>query len=148
MDGVSAIFAVVSLGIQLGSTVKEINDFVRTVRDAPDEVLRLAETLEQLLEILKQVHILLERQDSISTVPDSFTIIASALQGCERRVKKLEALVTRVKKSLNGQHRYQRAAAALRSVLKKDEILDLRHQLHEDVAALQLSISINSAHLQ
>ena len=148
MDGVSAIFAVVSLGIQLGTTVKDIHDFIRDIRDAPEELLRLTETSEQLFETLKQVQTLLERQTSMSAVPDSFAIIASAVRGCEKRVKKLECLIKKLQLSFRGQHHPKKALAAFRTFLKKDELLELRHQLHEDITALQLSISINSTHLQ
>lgn len=47
MDGVSGAFAVVSLAIQLANTVQSAK-FLRNFRDAPKEVIRLIEILEQL----------------------------------------------------------------------------------------------------
>lgn len=61
MDGVSSAFAVVSLAIQLVETGEKISNFLKSVRDAPNEVIRLGQTLDQLNSTLKQVSYLLEQ---------------------------------------------------------------------------------------
>ena len=51
MDGLStaaSAIAAVSLAVQLVGTVQGISDFLKNVQDAPQEVLRLIETLDQL----------------------------------------------------------------------------------------------------
>ena len=148
MDGVSAVFAVVSLGVQLAGTVQATSEFLRSVLNAPDELLRLVDLLGQLQGTLGHVSDLIEQQSSVLTSPGSLRSIAAALQNCEKSLKKLESLVDQLKRSLDRQHRIQRAWASLRTVLKKEELLELRKQIQESLITLQLSISINSAQLQ
>lgn len=81
-------------------------------------------------------------------LPGSFVSIISALQNCEKRVRRLEKLVSELRQYFGRNHRIQKAWAALKTVLKNEEIVELRGQLYEDMVALQLSISINSAQLQ
>ena len=148
MDGVSAVFAVVSLGVQLAGTVQATSEFLRSVRNAPDELLGLVDLLDQLQGTLGHVSDLIEQQSSVLISPGSLRSIAAALQNCERSLKKLKSLVDQLKRSLDRQHRIQRACASLSSVLKKEELLELRKQIQESLIRLKLSISINSAQLQ
>lgn len=62
MDGVASAFAVVSLAIQLVETGEKISKFLSSVRDAPNEVTKLNQALDQLNSTLKQVSYLLEQQ--------------------------------------------------------------------------------------
>ena len=48
MDGVSSSFAVVSLAIQLVQTTQKISKFLHGIRDAPKEIIKLTELLDQL----------------------------------------------------------------------------------------------------
>ncbi|KAL9024162.1 MAG: hypothetical protein Q9196_006721, partial [Gyalolechia fulgens] len=148
MDGVSAVFAVVSLGVQLAGTIQATSDFLRSVQNAPDELRGLVDLLDQLQGTLGHVRDLIEQQSSVLTSPGSLRSIAAALQNCEKSLKKLKGLVDRLKRSLDRQHRIQRAWASLRTVLNKEELLELRKQIQESLIALQLSITINSAQLQ
>ena len=148
MDGVSTVFAVVSFGVQLAGTIQATSDFLRSVQNAPDELLGLVDLLDQLQGTLGHVHDLIEQQSSVLTSPGSLRSIAAALQNCEKSLKKLKSLVDQLKRSLDRQHRIQRAWAFLRTVLNKEELLELRKQIQESLITLQLSISINSAQLQ
>ena len=148
MDGVSAIFAVVSLGIQLAGTIRQVTDFLRSVENAPDEIKRLVEILDQLCGTLEHVKNLIQQQSSILDLPGSYVSIVSALRGCEKRVIKLERLINSLKRYVDRNHMFQKAWGALKTILKKEEIVELRRQLYEDMMSLQLSISMNSAQLQ
>lgn len=112
----------------------------------PDELLRLVDLLDQLQGTLAHVSDLVEQQSSVPTSLESLRSIAAALQNCEKSLKKLESLVDQLKRSLDRQHRIQRAWASFRTVMKKKELLELRKQVQE-LITLQLSISINSAQL-
>lgn len=148
MDGASAVFAVVSLGVQLAAVVRQANDFLRSVHNAPDELVRLIEVLDQLDAMLEHVRSLTDQQALTPSLPGAIISVASALQNCEKRIKKLENLVNRLKGSVEGQRRVKRVWAAVKAVYKKEEIMELRSQLHEDMMTLHLSISLNSAQLQ
>ncbi len=148
MDGASAVFAVVSLGVQLAAVVRQANAFLRSVHNAPDELIRLIEVLDQLYAMLEHVRSLIDQQALTPSLPGAIISVASALQNCEKRIKKLESLVNRLKGSVDSQRRVKRVYAAFKSVLKKEEITELRSQLHEDMMTLHLSISLNSAQLQ
>jgi Zn-dependent oligopeptidase len=56
---VSGTFAVVSLATQLAQIVQEVSKFLRNVQDAPKEVVRILEVLDQLHGTLDQVKQLL-----------------------------------------------------------------------------------------
>jgi len=148
MDGVSAVFAVVSLGVQLVGTIREVIEFLRSVHNAPDEITRLVQVLDQLRGTLEHVKDLVQQQSLILGLPGSFVSIASALRNIEKRIIKLEKLVNQLKRYVDRNYSFQKAWATLKTVFKKEEIVELRGQLYEDMMALQLSISINSTHLQ
>ena len=75
MDGVSVVascFAIASLPIQLLDTVCHINDFLRTIRNAPDELTRLVEVLDQFRDILEIVRGLLQHQKAVDDLGQPF----------------------------------------------------------------------------
>lgn len=65
MDGLSAAasgIAVVSLSLQLVGSVREIHCFLHSISEAPEEVKRLLDLLEQLELILRQAGMLVRTQ--------------------------------------------------------------------------------------
>ena len=148
MDGVSSAFAVVSLAIQLVETGENISKFLTSVQDAPSEVIRLGQTLDQLNSTLKQVSYLLEQQYLVLRLPGSPVFITNALGNCEKMIKKLEDVVEKAKTSMNRGNRAQRSWAAMRLVSKKDDIRDMQNQLRDAEAGLQTAMLSNSWQLQ
>ena len=119
MDGFSAAasaFAAVSLALQLVEAVKKISDFLHSVQEAPSEVLKLAESLDQLHQHLIHSRLLLEQQSALPQLPGSFSALAGALASCEAKVQQLERVVSKVKTSLTGQKRWHRKWASVKLV--------------------------------
>lgn len=148
MDGVSSAFAVVSLAIQLVETGEKISKFLSSVQNAPNEVTKLAQTLDQLNSTLKQVSFLLEQQYLVLRLPGSPVFIANALKNCEKRINTLENVIQRAKISLNHRTQVQRSWAAMRFVSKKEDIQEWQSQLRDAEAGLQTAILSNSWQLQ
>lgn len=145
MDGVSSAFAVVSLAIQLVNNVKRISKFLHSINDAPNEVLRLREALDQLQGILDNAKIIVDQQSTIPGLPGSVSALTSALEFCETRVQKLENFLTIAQRRSSTLNRIQRSWSSLRIVLNREEIEKLHSQVREASARLHIAISTNSA---
>lgn len=72
MDGLSAAasgIAVVSLAIQVADSVQKLHGFLKSIRDAPDEVYRLSSMLIQLKGIVDEVKAIAEKQEKLRHAP-------------------------------------------------------------------------------
>lgn len=148
MDGVASAFAVVSLAIQLVETVQEMRDFLRSVQNAPNELIKLVETLEQLHGTLTQVKYLLEQQYSMLRLPGSPVFMENALQNCNKKISTLEKIVNEAKVSFARQSRVKRTWAAMKLVYKKEDIQKMQTQLLYVETGLQTAMLSNSWQLQ
>lgn len=148
MDGVASAFAVVSLAIQLVETGEKISKFLTSVHDAPTEVIKLGQTLDQLNSSLKQVSYLLEQQYLVLRLPGSPVFITNALGNCEKRLKMLEDVVQKAKILMDHRNRVQRSWAAMRFVSKKEDIQEMQTQLRDAEVGLHTAILNNSWQLQ
>jgi hypothetical protein len=88
MDGLSAAasgFAVVSLAVQLVGSVRQIRQFLRSISEAPEELRRLMDLLEELELILEQVGILVQSQRRNSTLWETgvLTSVLKAANSCQ-----------------------------------------------------------------
>ena len=148
MDGVSGAFAVVSLAIQLFETVQETSRFVKEIKNAPSEVVKLAESLQQLGSTLRYVRQLLEQQVLVLRLPGSPAFILDALRNCEAKIKPLDEITRQMKEAPDGDNRAKRLWTSFRLVIKKEQIQELAIQLREAKSDLQFSISANLWQLQ
>lgn len=148
MDVASGIFAVLSLSFQLTQTIRRANGFLKDVQGAPDELTRLAETLEQLCLILNQVTILIEQQHNIGGLPGSIALIENALQRCGFVVSQLDSYVNKVQAFFNRQGKVRKVWASMKAAMKKEEIGQLQKRIHDNMANLQSAILMNMSHLQ
>ena len=148
MDGVASAFAVVSLAIQLVKTGEKISRFLTNVQDAPNEVVKLGQTVEQLNGTLKQVSYLLEQQYLISRLPGSPVHIMKALKNCEKRIGTLDEIVQKAKTNMDHRNRVHRSWAAMKLVSKKEDIREMQSQLRDAEAGLQTAMMSNQWQLQ
>ena len=148
MDGVSGAFAVVSLAIQLVDSVQEARSFIKDVQNAPNELVRLAETLDQLNSVLNYVRNLLEQQLLALRLPGTPTFILDALQDCARKIEPLKRVVEEARVSAKQQRRAQRAWASTKLASKKEDLQQLERQLRDAKSDLQLAITGNLWQLQ
>lgn len=148
MDGVSGAFAVVSLAIQLVDSVQEARTFLKDVRNAPNELVRLDETLDQLSSVLRYVRTLLEEQLLSLRLPGTPTFILDALENCARKMGPLKSLVDEARVSTGQRRSVQRAWGSAKVALKKEDLRQLERQLGDAKSDLQLAITGNLWHLQ
>lgn len=136
---------VISLAIQLVTTVRQISEFVRCVKGAPSEIQKLAETLEQLQYNLDHARLLVEQQSTHPGLPASLEALTSALEHCKTKIRGLQILVDKIKAHLTAQHRALRTWGALKIVLEKGEIQEAQSQIRDATTILHSAIVINSA---
>jgi uncharacterized protein YoxC len=148
MDGLSAAasgIAVVSLAIQLVDSVRQIQRFLRNVSEAPKELRRLINLLEQLELILENIGELIDRQQRQSADEDvalSETVLR-AMKTCENTVKGLAGIVDAARKSAEAKNKATKALGSLRLSCKKKDIEEFERQLHEAVSLLNLTMTTN-----
>lgn len=147
-SGAASAVAIVSLAVQLVDTVQEISKFLKNVQDAPKEVLRLLETLEQLQCTLDNVRQLIDHQFLVLRLPGSPVFIIKAMDNCEKQIKELETLTCKARKSLEHQHTVRRAWSSVKIVAKRKDIEDIRCRLRDAKMDLQFALSSNSWQLQ
>lgn len=148
MDGVSSAFAVVSLAIQLVETGEKISKFLTSVRDAPSEVSKLGQNVDQLNSTLKQVSYLLEQQYLVLRLPGSPVFITNALENCEKRIKTLESVISKARIAMDHRNRVHRSWAAIKFGWKKEDVREMQSQLCDAEAGLRTAMLSNSWQLQ
>ena len=148
LSGAASAIALVSLALQLVDTVQEISKFLKNIQDAPEEMLRLLETLEQLQGTLDNVRQRVDQQFLVLRLPGSPVLIAKAMANCERHIKALETVVCKAKRSLGHQHMLRRTWSSMKLVAKKQDIEDIQCRLRDAKMDLQFALSSNSWQLQ
>jgi hypothetical protein len=148
MDGLSAVasgIAVVSLTIQLVDSVREMRRFFRDVSDAPKELRRLIDLLEQLELILENVGALVQRQqqDAVPTELDVSGSILRAINMCQSKLEMLEDVVEAAKKTMAATNKAARTFGSFKLACKKKDIEEFESQLHDAVNLLQLAMTTN-----
>jgi hypothetical protein len=148
MDGLSAAtsgIAVVSLAIQLVDSVREIQRFLRHVSEAPKELWRLIDLLEQLELILEPIGMLVERQQRQSEDKDTgiSTSVLRAMKTCESKLAMLESIVETAKKASIATNKATRTLGSFKLACKKNDIKEFESQLHDAVCLLNLTMAMN-----
>ena len=148
MDGLSGALAVISFSIQLIGTVRKAQIFLKEVRNAPEELANLVDTLDQFEYILVATNNLVQHQNRIEHLPGAVDNIASVLRRCQTTIKKLDDAVLTINSYFESQNRGRKVWASLKTVVKKDHIEKLRKQIQENTINLQTALILNSSHLQ
>lgn len=148
MDGVSGIFAVISLAIQVLDTVHKTSGFVKDIQDAPSELIELSETLEQLELVLQEVNLLLQQRYMVLRLPGSPIVLLRALEACCRRVTPLQDIIQKARETMGQGNRTQRTWASFKLVTKKERLRELRTHLRDAKSDLSTAMSVNSSQLQ
>lgn len=124
LSGASAVFAVVSLAVQLAETIHKLVEFWKAVEDAPDNITRIFQELGLLSKILTQSHELAQCH-SFSDIFDE------ALEDCSSKIFKLYSKVEDTRKNLNSGKLRKRKWAAWKIVLQKAEIDSLQRSISD-----------------
>jgi hypothetical protein len=146
MDGLSAAasgMAVVSLAIQLVGSVRDIRRFMRQLSDAPNELNRLIDLLEQLELIIEGIGELIEKQrrsardGDIDVSPN----VLRAMKTCESRLARIENVVEKARKG--AKNKAMKSFGAFRIAYQKKDIEELEGQLRDAVSILNLTMTMN-----
>jgi len=140
--------AVISLTIQLAGSVREIHRFLRSINEAPNELKRLIDLLEQLDLILDGIGALQSKQKDQDGVPNMHAAVIRALQKCQSRLELLAGVVDKAKNGLNKSSKVSRTWASLKLTLKKRDMDEFESRLEQAMINLQTAIMMNIAHVQ
>ena len=148
MEVASGVFAVISLSFQLGETVKTVNNFLRDVQNAPDELTRLVDTLDRFNLILVEVKTYVEQLSGFDGLPGRIDVIERTLHSCESNVRKLDSYVNVFHNLFNGKGQRRKIWALMKTVVKKEEMAQMRDLILQDMSSLQFAMVINLSRLQ
>ena len=148
MDGVSSVIALFSFSIQLVETIQKANKFLKEVQNAPEEVIKLVGTLDELEYLLIAVDGLIKRQNTMGDIPNSVEMIERALRRCRSTITTLETCVNTMKAYFDRHGRLYKAWASIRTLGKKDEVEQIRKQVEGDMSKLRTALNINMSCLQ
>lgn len=147
MDGLSTAasgIAVVSLAIQLVDSVREIRRFIRSVSDAPKELSRLVDLLDQLEMIFEQIVMLVEKQERARLGnPDVLAIVMRAIKMCETKLEMIEKVVEASTQASSTTSRSKRTLGSLRLACKKKDIEEIESQLRYATNLLSMAMMTN-----
>ena len=148
MDGLSAAasgFAVVSLAIQLVGSIREARRFLRLVYEAPKELGRLLDLLEQLELILESIGMLMEKQnkDNGDVIDGVSSSVHRALKTCESKLAMLDGVVDKAKKASEVSNKTARSYGAFGLACKKRNIEEFERQLQHAMTVLDLTMTMN-----
>jgi hypothetical protein len=148
LSGVASGIAVVSLALQLIQSIVAIRAFVRDVKDAPKELERLVDKLEQLEALLEEARKILEQQLSLQGLPFPAPSLAifTCLHGCEKSLQPLVDIVQRFTTPSKSQMGL--TAAKFRNEIKlgmkTKEIATLETRIQQDIDLLSTTLVMNT----
>jgi len=145
MDGLSAAasgIAVVSLALQLVDSVRQIQRFLRKVSEAPKELRRLLDLLEQLELILESIGDLINKQQQSGDqdVAVSETVLR-AMKTCENTVKELASTVDRARKDFEEKSRMTKMVACFRLECKRRDVEEFERRIQDAISLLNLTMT-------
>lgn len=145
LSGVASIFSLISLAVQLAGTVQDVKNLISSIQDAPKELDRLTNQLNQLDTIAHSIKLLLERQQKLGHGVDSEIrqTIFKALQTCNQKMSKIEDIVKRTGKLENGQNKLSRKWNSIRLALHKEDIEEFEVALDRAISVLNLALMLN-----
>ena len=140
MDGISSASAVVSLAAQLIVTTRDVINFLREIRDSPEELRYTIELLDLLQDNFGDAKYLVEERNACVDLPSSSASIIKALRFCKSRITLVELCVNKFKGVLDHQSTIRKKWVSFKHVLKKKEIQRLQDQLEHAINVLQTAL--------
>lgn len=148
MEVAASAIAVASIAIQLLNSTNTLSTFIRGVKDAPQELLRVASHLDLLGGILQIVVDLLDQQallnDQLIAVPES---VHKSLQRCEESIVPLQEIVDRYLSS-QASNRLRKLHADFKAALKAGHVRMLEIRLEQEIQILNLALVTNGIKIQ
>jgi hypothetical protein len=131
LSGASAVFAVLSVTIQLAEYVKKLVEFGKQVQDAPAEVSALFHDLELLSMVL-------EKTRPLEPLVPLGDIGERVLRNCNSKISKLQAKIQPAIEQFRSDSQCKRTWSALKIVLKQKQIDALQKSILEAKSTLQV----------
>ena len=147
MDPASGVLAALSLILPLAQSVRKASKFFKEIRNAPDEVERLVESLDQLDQILTGITGFGQRQPALRCPTSAWDLVRSALGICQSRTTRLENLIQRLQVSFQRQRHVQKFWTSMKIAVKNDEIKNLRSDIHDSITSLNTALLINLSYM-
>ena len=148
MEVAASGIAVASIAIQLLNSTNTIRTFIRDVKNASQELLRVASLLDRLGGILQIIVDLLDQQallnDQLFPVPDT---IHGCLRRCKESIVPLQEIVDRYP-SYQTSNRLRRLQADVRAALKAGDVRSLEIRLQQEIEILSLALVANGTKIQ
>lgn len=134
-----------SLAIQLVDSVRKIQRFILHISEAPRELKRLLELLEQLELLLDNIGALVERQrrHTEETDIDGSLSILKAMRSCEQTLQMIQSIIERTRKRSSASNKATRALESFRLACKRKDIEGFEWQLQNAVVILNLTMTAN-----
>jgi hypothetical protein len=122
--------SVASLLIQLAEKIERIRNFWVSIRDAPDFVLDISQSLEQLGELL-------QLRASKVTTPN--LLLLDIISRCSKRVQHLEAILERLEPGVRSDRKIIRIWYSYKTRLRRTDIKDIQDSLKDAKSDLILA---------
>lgn len=148
LSGAASGIAVVSLALQLVQSIVAIRAFIKDVKDAPKELERLVDKLEQLEALLDEARKILEQRSSLQGLPfpAPSLVIFNCLKGCEKSLQPLVDIVTKFT-TPSSSHIGSTAAKLKREIklgIKVKEIATFETRIQQDIDLLSTTLVMNT----
>jgi 3'-phosphoadenosine 5'-phosphosulfate sulfotransferase (PAPS reductase)/FAD synthetase len=148
MEVAASGIAVASIAIQLLDSTSTIRTFIYRVKDASQELLRVANLLDRLDGILQVVVDPLDQQaslqDQLFPIPKS---LSRCLQRCKESLVPLQETVDKYSKN-QASNRLRRLQADVRAALRADDLRSLENRLQQEIDIMSLALVANSTRVQ
>ena len=145
MDVASGVFATVAIGIELIETIQKARKFLKGIRDAPQEISRLAQKVDQLYLTIENVNAVIEQQKTIIGLSYSVDLLENALQSCHSSVTELDQVVKDFRARLVRQQKTRRVWSAIAATVRKDDVERMQSRIQEAMSFLTTALVTNSA---
>lgn len=143
LGAASSIIGIVSLALQLVQTVQDVNDFLKSLKEAPQEVSRLAENLDYLQEILQDVSNIAEMQSLQINIPVPSSTMNTALNRCKKEIGYLETVLSKAKVGYGSKQKLVRKWNSLKFVVKTKDVKEFEDRIRYSIQLLMLSMTAN-----
>jgi hypothetical protein len=150
MEVAASAVGIVSLSLQLIETINKIRTFVRDVKDAPKELLRLGDLLGRLGALIQDIRTSMENQKSLlgQQIPAPSLSIFQSLKACEKSLEPLLELVKKCQDSrVSGNSTMAKLKSDIRLGMKTKDILEFETRIQHEINYLQVALLMNMTNI-
>jgi hypothetical protein len=143
-----SVALVSSLPSHLLTAVDNARRFFKNVSDAPKELDRIVDSLDQRYHLLNDATQIISRLEIANGPPDPPQSLVSALKICEARLADLEKFMAKYQSAFTKQDAFSRTFSSWRLSLRKKDIDEYEKLISRAITILQTSVSLYSLSMQ